>query len=537
MTVFDSGVDGLDEVIVHGTEHDDVIDLAGETLRLGLQTITLLADLAGLEVNAGDGNDHVLAGDLASPVEQLVLDGGSGSDVVAVGLLSPATGSVSVVPGSDPEETDTVQALLSLSGRVFDDLDNDGAFDSDDLGLADIAVTLFNAADEAVAGATTDAQGQYTFSGAFAVGMYRVVAVRPAGYLDGRETAGTLGGLVDNSRDHDAIDQIMLQAGSPAAVDYLFARIRPSTAYGLVWEDFNDDGEVNFGEAAIDDVLLELTGLDDRGNLVSRTALTDFDGVYSFAGLRPSGVDGYVLREHQPAGRPDGKDAIGEVNGTLAGHLQSNDTIAGIIIPRPASIAANYNFGERAPIGAPVTGGQTAGIGFWRNKHGQALIKSLNGGATATQLGHWLAATLPNLYGAAAEGNNLAGQTNAQVAAFFQLLFSDSKLEAQVLATALAVYVTNSTLAGNAAVGYGFTVSQYGAGVATFNVGARGSAFGLPDHSIATVLDLLLAVNFRSHRGRLFDLDHDGDADDSLETWYRNMTKEVFGAINEAGGI
>ena len=43
--------------------------------------------------------------------------------------------------------------------------------------------------------------------------------------------------------------------------------------------------------------------------------------------------------------------------------------------------------------------GQTAGIGFWNNKNGQALIKALNGGPTSTQLGDWLAATFPHLLG------------------------------------------------------------------------------------------------------------------------------------------
>ena len=51
------------------------------------------------------------------------------------------------------------------------------------------------------------------------------------------------------------------------------------------------------------------------------------------------------------------------------------------------------------------------------------------------------------------------------------------------------------------------------------------------------MLDLLLAVNVRAHRGRLYDLDGDGDANDSLETSYRTMANNVFSAINEAGDI
>ena len=56
-----------------------------------------------------------------------------------------------------------------------------------------------------------------------------------------------------------------------------------------------------------------------------------------------------------------------------------------------------------------VIGGQTATIGFWQNPNGQNLVRALNGGATATQLGHWLAVTFPNMYA------SLDGMTNAGV--------------------------------------------------------------------------------------------------------------------------
>src|SRR5207248_2106192 len=70
-----------------------------------------------------------------------------------------------------------------------------------------------------------------------------------------------------------------------------------------------------------------------------------------------------------------------------------------------------------ATTGTAVAG-QTATIGFWQNKNGQNLILSLNGGATTTQLGHWLALTFPNLYA------SLDCKTNADVAAFYKTLFA-----------------------------------------------------------------------------------------------------------------
>src|SRR5262249_15536979 len=145
----------------------------------------------------------------------------------------------------------------------------------------------------------------------------------------------------------------------------------------------------------------------------------------------------------------------------------------------------NYNFGERPVATGFVQKGQTAAIGFWHNKNGQALILALNGG-TGNQLGDWLAATLPDMYGRNANGNDLTGMSNAYVASFFQGLFTlpGPKLDAQVLATALSVYVTNATLdPTRVAAQYGFTVSGDGVGTATINVGSNGDAFGVANNT------------------------------------------------------
>jgi hypothetical protein len=208
------------------------------------------------------------------------------------------------------------------------------------------------------------------------------------------------------------------------AVDYLFARIRPSQALGLVWRDTDNDGQVDFGEAAIAGVTIELTGLDDRGNAVSRSVTTDDNGIYAFIELRPTSAVGYTIREVQPARFADGLDLLGQVDGAAVGDASVNDTFSAVVLPRPGSTAENYNFGERPLSEGGVSAGQTATIGFWQNKNGQNLIKELNGGAAATQLGNWVAATFPNMYGAGAGANNLAGKTNAQVASFYKTLFA-----------------------------------------------------------------------------------------------------------------
>ena len=86
----------------------------------------------------------------------------------------------------------------------------------------------------------------------------------------------------------------------------------------------------------------------------------------------------------------------------------------------------------------PLSKGDTATIGFWHNKNGQALINCVNGGSTATALATWLATNFPNLYGSTSS-NDLTGKTNADVAALFLSFFgvNGQKTYAQILAGAL----------------------------------------------------------------------------------------------------
>jgi uncharacterized delta-60 repeat protein len=436
----------------------------------------------------------------------------------------------------------------SITGRVFDDSNNDGSFQfaTGELGLPGIIVTLAgtdNSSDSINVSTTTQSDGSFTFSGIFA-GTYSITIGQPFGFLDGKETAGNLGGAVNNDIDSKTISGIVIGNDGIAATDYLFGNLSPSELSGLVWEDFNADGQVNFGEKAIGNVGIHLSGTDDRGNSVNLDFSTDSFGVYLFYDLRPGD---YSLTEVQPAGFNDGVEDLGTVNGLPVGVLAGNDQFANIALSSGAA-GINYNFGERPLDGGGVSSGQTATIGFWQNKNGRNLVLALNGGQNSTQLGNWLAATFPNMYGSAAGANNLAEKTNVQVWNFYNSLFrrkqqeaialglaGPNKVDAQIFATALAVYVTNQTLAGSTASSYGFVVTQNGLGTSTFNVGNSGQTFGVANNSDVSVMNLLLAVNARSRNGLLYDLDGDGDANDSQESGFRTITNSVFAAINEAG--
>src|SRR5207244_5964348 len=72
-----------------------------------------------------------------------------------------------------------------------------------------------------------------------------------------------------------------------------------SSLSGVVFVDFNDDGQVDFGEKGIAGVAIALAGTDDLGHAVNLQQLTDADGFYAFLNLRPGS---YTLTETQPAG-------------------------------------------------------------------------------------------------------------------------------------------------------------------------------------------------------------------------------------------
>jgi predicted outer membrane repeat protein len=170
---------------------------------------------------------------------------------------------------------------------------------------------------------------------------------------------------------------------------------------------------------------------------------------------------------------------------------------------------------------------QTEEIGFWHRASGQGLILSFNGGVTATALGNWLAATFPNLYGAGAGTHNLTGQTNAQVAAFFQSLWNrgGDNPDVQVLATALNVYATTLSLGGTVAQGSGFLVSNEGLGAVSYNLGSGGTALGVATGTTLNVYEMLLAVNQSAVNGVLYG----GNAGP------RDRVEDLFENLNRAG--
>ena len=199
----------------------------------------------------------------------------------------------------------TVHVLAaSLSGKVYLDQNANGMYDAaeGERGIANVEIrmqclegpscqpgTLFST--------LTDADGEYhffpgavdiyagtinegalidTFPGLLS-GLWQVMEQQPEGYIDGEDSAGNLGGSVEN----DEITAISMPVGG-VGTDYNFGERLNGSIGDLVWADFNKNGVQDIDEPGLGNVSLILVGQLLGGDELTRAAVTDADGFYLF---------------------------------------------------------------------------------------------------------------------------------------------------------------------------------------------------------------------------------------------------------------
>ena len=220
-----------------------------------------------------------------------------------------------------------------VSGFVYADANDNGVFNGGEKPIAGVAVYLVDSSGAPIADATTGLDGSYHFA-QLLPGVYGVKETQPQAYLDGKDTPGSVGGVVDGN---DLIDQIKLVPASHA-VNYNFGELLPSEICGNVYVDLNDNGVIDAGEKPIGGVTVYL--LDSSGSRIATTT-TAQDGTYCFDQLRPGT---YGVEEVQPQAYLDGKDTAG----TAGGVTDVNDHITQIKLVAGTN-AEDNNFGEIPP--------------------------------------------------------------------------------------------------------------------------------------------------------------------------------------------
>ncbi len=272
----------------------------------------------------------------------------------------------------------------SLSGYVYHDENNNGRFDSGEAPIAGATVTLLDSDGQAVATDRTTVQGFYRFTELYQ-DTYTVIESQPEGWFDGRDAAGTIGGIVVGSAVNpgDKIAGVALQVGQ-RGVHYDFGELTPASISGYVFQDgptiITDDGlppadlpAIRDGQRTPDDtpiagVVLELrqgvTGDPVMGNEALpghygpgpiRTT-TDARGYYEFTGLERGN---YAVYQVHPEEYVDSRDTPGTQSGIVFNLGEpiseavlrtlnvdpNNDAIVRIGLP-PGMASQNNNFSE-----------------------------------------------------------------------------------------------------------------------------------------------------------------------------------------------
>lgn len=222
----------------------------------------------------------------------------------------------------------------SISGYVYHDADNDGIRDPDESPISGVEVHVQNPFTGATITVWTDSNGLWSAEGLLP-GEYRVVELQPAGYLDGQDTPGTLGGTALNPGD--VLEGIRL-AGGQHGREYNFGELLPGSLSGMVHADRNGDCVPDPDEPRLSGVTIQL--LDAQGQVIAVTT-TDAQGQYHFDNLAPGT---YGIRELQPTGYLNGEAHPGSVGGAITG----TDTITSIQLSS-GSNGTGYDFCELEP--------------------------------------------------------------------------------------------------------------------------------------------------------------------------------------------
>jgi protocatechuate 3,4-dioxygenase beta subunit len=254
----------------------------------------------------------------------------------------------------------------SLGDRLWLDADGNGRQDEGEAGIAGQTVTLIGGgadgvlgtADDTTASMTTDADGNYRFTGLVPGVQYQVVFGKPeSAVFTGRDSGDDAG---DSDADARGATPVVTLASDENNTSVDAGVYVPASLGDRVWEDANGNGQQDAGEAGIAGVTVSLR---DAAGAVVATATTDADGLYAFTGLRPGTYDvqfdtpsGFVVTRQDVGG--DATDSNIDASGLTGRYtLSSGDALTTVDAGyyRPASL------GDRLWLDADGNGRQDEG--------------------------------------------------------------------------------------------------------------------------------------------------------------------------------
>ncbi|MGL4419508.1 MAG: SdrD B-like domain-containing protein, partial [Gemmataceae bacterium] len=372
--------------------------LAGVTVTLSGMGLTLTGTT---DANGKYLFENLPAGNFTVQVQSNSVPAELTANFDADGISTVNSTALTLAAGEKNRTTDfAYNGTSSIRGLVYRDDNNDGLQQASEPGLAGETLTLTGTdqfGGSVTRTTTTAADGTYSFV-ELAAGQYTVTETQPALYNDGLETLGSVGGTVGA----DVFTAIDLGAGV-AATGYNFGE-RGTTLEGLVFVDFDRDGNIDLVDTGLSGVVLTL--LDVNGNTVGTTT-TGADGKYIFENLP---VGKYTVVQTQPAGYASSTPNTIPVNLTKSGATGLNfgetlSSLAGTVFRDDNNDGAQQT-GEPGLAGVTITltGTTASGVTVQQTTttgtNGQYQFVNLVGGT------YTITETQPVLFG---DGRDMVG--------------------------------------------------------------------------------------------------------------------------------
>jgi hypothetical protein len=265
-------------------------------------------------------------------------------------------------------------ATGTIGNQVWVDLDNNGVLNGAEVGLTNVVVTLRDGVGDVVATATTDASGNYLFTG-LAADTYTVSITPPANHFASYDLDGVV--------TPNTATLLLLEGDQRLDVDFGLIYVEPDSMSGsigdLVWSDANGNGIREVSEPGLTNVVVELRNA--GGGVVAVTS-TSSTGAYTFTGLGAGSYTVVVLPPayYTPTYDRDGISTANQAVVELANGQGVTDADFGYCPPSLATI------GDRVWIDANSNGiqnsaevGLTNVVVVLRNSGGTPLATNYTG--------------------------------------------------------------------------------------------------------------------------------------------------------------
>jgi len=308
-----------------------------------------------------------------------------------------SSGFSQIVKLASGENNTTIDAGVyipaSLGDRVWVDANGNGQQDSSETGIANATVTLIGGGadglistteDNTTVTTTTDADGNYKFTGLTPGMEYQVQFAAPEGSVFTAQDKGN--DASDSDANSSGLSQIVKLASGENNTTIDAGVYNPASLGDRVWMDANGNGQQDSGETGVANATVTLTGGGADGLLSTTednttvTTTTDANGNYKFTNLTP-GME-YQVKFSAPTGtvfttQDKGNDASdSDANSSGLSQIvklasgENNTTIdAGVYIPA--------SLGDRVWVDANGNGQQDSSEAGVAN----ATVTLIGGGA------------------------------------------------------------------------------------------------------------------------------------------------------------